>query len=58
MEMPRFTGDATLLYLARKATFNFSFTEKFFVRVDVTEEFPFLVTKMSPYCADKVDKSK
>ena len=34
----------------------FSFTnrktdvgEKFFVRVDVTEEFPFLVTKMSPY---------
>jgi hypothetical protein len=25
------------------------FTEKFFVRVDVTESFPFLVTKMSPY---------
>ncbi len=24
-------------------------TEKYFVRVDVTEEFPFLVTKMSPY---------
>jgi hypothetical protein len=24
-------------------------TEKFFVRVDVTEEFPFLATKMSPY---------
>jgi PatG C-terminal len=24
-------------------------TEKFFVRVDVTEEFPFLITKMSPY---------
>jgi hypothetical protein len=23
--------------------------EKFFVRVDVTEEFPFLVTKLSPY---------
>jgi hypothetical protein len=23
--------------------------EKFFIRVDVTEEFPFLVTKMSPY---------
>jgi hypothetical protein len=23
--------------------------EKFFVRVNVTEEFPFLVTKMSPY---------
>ncbi len=25
------------------------FTEKFFVRVDVTEQWPFLVTKMSPY---------
>jgi PatG Domain len=25
------------------------FTEKFFVRVDVTEEFPFLLTKLSPY---------
>lgn len=25
------------------------FTEKFFVRVDVTDEFPFLVTKLSPY---------
>ncbi len=25
------------------------FTEKFFVRVDVTEEFPFLVTKLSTY---------
>jgi hypothetical protein len=24
-------------------------TEKFFVRVDVTEEFPFLVRKLSPY---------
>ena len=23
--------------------------EKFFVRVDVTEEFPFLITKLSPY---------
>jgi PatG C-terminal len=28
---------------------NTDFTEKFFVRVDVTEEFPFLVTKLSPY---------
>lgn len=28
---------------------NTDFTEKFFVRVDVTEEFPFLATKMSPY---------
>jgi hypothetical protein len=25
------------------------FTEKYFVRTDVTEEFPFLVTKLSPY---------
>jgi hypothetical protein len=28
---------------------NTDFTEKYFVPVDVTEEFPFLVTKMSPY---------
>jgi hypothetical protein len=28
---------------------NTDFREKFFVRVDVTEEFPFLVTKLSPY---------
>ena len=28
---------------------NTDFTEKFFVRVDVTEGFPFLVTKLSPY---------
>jgi hypothetical protein len=28
---------------------NTHFTEKFFVRCDMTEEFPFLVTKMSPY---------
>ncbi len=28
---------------------NNEFTEKFFTRVDVTEEFPFLVTRMSPY---------
>jgi hypothetical protein len=28
---------------------NTDFTEKFFVRVDVTEEFPFLMTRMSPY---------
>jgi hypothetical protein len=25
------------------------FVEKFVVRVDVTEEFPFLVTRLSPY---------
>jgi hypothetical protein len=28
---------------------NTDFTEKFYLRVDVTEEFPFLVTRMSPY---------
>ncbi len=28
---------------------NNEFTEKFFVRVDVTEEFPFLVSRMAPY---------
>jgi hypothetical protein len=28
---------------------NTDFTEKFYVRTDVTEEFPFLVTKMAPY---------
>jgi hypothetical protein len=28
---------------------NTDFTEKFFVRADTTEEFPFLVTKLSPY---------
>lgn len=28
---------------------NTDFTEKFFVRCDVTEKFPFLVAKMSPY---------
>jgi hypothetical protein len=28
---------------------NTDFTEKFYVRCDVTEEFPFLVTKLSPY---------
>ena len=28
---------------------NTNFTEAFFVRVDVTEEFPFVVTKLAPY---------
>jgi hypothetical protein len=37
--------DAIFSYTNRKT----DVTEKFFVRVDVTEEFPFLVTKMSPY---------
>ena len=37
--------DAIFSYTNR----NTDFTEKFAVRVDITEEFPFLVTKMSPY---------
>jgi PatG C-terminal len=37
--------DVVFSYTNRKT----DVTEKFFVRVDVTEEFPFLVTKMSPY---------
>ena len=37
--------DAIFSYTNR----NSDFTEKFSVRVDVTEEFPFLVTKLSPY---------
>jgi hypothetical protein len=37
--------DAIFSYTNR----NTDVTEKFFVRVDVTEEFPFLVTKLSPY---------
>jgi len=28
---------------------NTDYTEKYFTRVDITDEFPFLVTKMSPY---------
>ena len=28
---------------------NTDFTEKFFVRVDVSEEFPFLMAKLAPY---------
>jgi hypothetical protein len=37
--------DVIFAYTNRKT----DFTEKSYVRVDVTEEFPFLVTKMSPY---------
>ncbi len=37
--------DVIYAYTNRKT----DFTEKVFVRVDVTEEFPFLLTKMSPY---------
>jgi hypothetical protein len=46
----RLSGARTILdvifsFTNRKTDVN----EKFFVRVDVTEEFPFLVTKLSPY---------
>jgi hypothetical protein len=37
--------DVIFSYTSRKTDVK----EKFFVRVDVTEEFPFLVTKLSPY---------
>jgi hypothetical protein len=40
---PRIGGDP-VVYAAKHHV-----TEKMFMRVDVTEEFPFLVTKMSPY---------
>lgn len=33
---------------------NTDVTDKYFVRVDVTEEFPFLVTKLSPYYDSKL----
>ena len=42
---PRRVVDVIFSYTNR----NSDFTEKFFGRVDVTEEFPFLVTKLSPY---------
>jgi hypothetical protein len=38
-------ADCIFSYTNRKT----DYTEKVFVRVDVTEEFPFLVTKLSPY---------
>jgi hypothetical protein len=38
-------GDVIFSYTNR----NTDFTEKFIVRVDVTEEFPFLFTKIAPY---------
>ena len=37
--------DVIFAYTHRKT----DVVEKYFVRVDVTEEFPFLITKMSPY---------
>lgn len=37
--------DCIFAYISRSA----DFTEKFFVRRDITEEFPFLVTKLPPY---------
>jgi len=37
--------DVIFSYTNRKT----DFTEKCFVRADVTEEFPFLVQKLSPY---------
>jgi PatG C-terminal len=42
---PRNIVDVVFAYTHRQT----DVTEKFFVRLDVTEEFPFLVTKLSPY---------
>ena len=42
---PRNIVDVIFAYTHRQT----DVTEKFFVRIDVTEEFPFLVTKLSPY---------
>jgi hypothetical protein len=39
--------DVIFFFTSRKT----DFTEAFFVRVDVTEEFPFIVTKLTPYLA-------
>lgn len=44
MRFPRHTAPTALYH-----NHNNDFTEKFCVRIDVSEEFPFLITKMSPY---------
>lgn len=44
-QMYSFDRDQILSYTHRRT----DVTEKYFVRVDVTEEFPFLVTKLSPF---------
>jgi hypothetical protein len=46
---PLSTGRNILDVIFSYTNRNTDYTEKFSVRVDVTEEFPFLVTKMSPY---------
>jgi hypothetical protein len=46
----RFTARCSRLKHIRAYTDrNTDVTEKYFARVDVTENFPFLVTKLSPY---------
>lgn len=42
---PRYIVEVIFTFTNRQT----DFSEKFFIRVDVTEEFPFLVTKLSPY---------
>jgi len=39
----------TLEYIFAFTNSNTDYSEKHFVRCDMTEEFPFLVTKLSPY---------
>ena len=60
MNIPGFTAETSIYRTATKYRLNTggmeltgevrpALLEKFFVRVDVTEEFPFLHTKLSPY---------
>jgi hypothetical protein len=50
MNMPSFAAPATSSRLSsRSPTATPTLTGKSFVRCDMTEEFPFLVTKLSPY---------
>nr|ACI04492.1 hypothetical protein [uncultured bacterium RM57] len=54
MSSTRNTVDVIFSYTNR----NTDFTDKYFVRVDVTEEFPFLTTKMSPYYGREIGRAR
>ena len=47
-EIKRLAGGAQQLCALCRATREYLYPTKLFVEVDVTEKFPFLVTKMSP----------
>lgn len=49
MSLPGFTDEASIDVIFALTNRSTDVSEKYFVRVDVTEEFPFLVTKMSHY---------